>query len=286
MNINLTVIDPPGYIHTQAFTEIIELYRLCLEDQGHRVACYQNRLKPDGLNLIFAYHHLPPGTGDQLAQKIDYIVVQLEQLNFEAGWFRHKQDFFLAQLPLLQNARQVWDYSLENVTFLKQYGIQARLMPIGTHPGIRRFELAAKPDIDVLFYGSGNPRRARILDELSRHCQLRALHGEFGEQRDQLIARSKIVLNIHAFDEIALLEQVRLFYLLSHGCFVLSEAVNWNPYHGGIVTYPTQELVTGVLDWLAKPAPERNAIATLGQLRLQQLDQPGQLRRALEEVNS
>ncbi len=79
-------------------------------------------------------------------------------------------------------------------------------------------------DIDVLFYGSMCPRRWNIERDL-RKQGINAIFRSFnlwGTERDSLIARAKIVLNIH-FHSSCLFEYSRVLPLLSNRKFVISE---------------------------------------------------------------
>jgi hypothetical protein len=62
-----------------------------------------------------------------------------------------------------------------------------------------------------------------ILDELKRSgLNVEATFGVYGEQRDRLIGRSKLLLNMHFYDA-KVLEVVRISYYLANQCAVLSE---------------------------------------------------------------
>lgn len=123
-------------------------------------------------------------------------------------------------------SRTVWDYSVHNVRFLVEYGCpRAALVPLGFAEHMRRI-VAQEPDIDVLFYGLVNPRRQAILDAL-RTTDLRveiydSTNPVWGEERDALIARSKIVLNIHYY-EARIFEAFRVVYPLVNSRCVVSE---------------------------------------------------------------
>ena len=52
--------------------------------------------------------------------------------------------------------------------------------------------------------------------------RVEAVFGVYGAARDALIARAKVVLNVH-FYEAKVLEMVRVSYLLANRCCVLSE---------------------------------------------------------------
>ncbi|MDO8300157.1 MAG: hypothetical protein Q7T64_10710, partial [Lacisediminimonas sp.] len=80
-----------------------------------------------------------------------------------------------------------------------------------------------KQDIDVLFYGTLANRRRLILDELrARGVNLHVETDCYGPQRDALIARARIVLNLHAYDA-HIFEIVRVSYLLANRKAVVAE---------------------------------------------------------------
>ena len=118
----------------------------------------------------------------------------------------------------------MWDYSAENARRLTALGAPSvSYVPLGFVPELLRIP-AQGEDIDVLFYGSGNPRRHKILEALrARGLRVVALFGAYGEERDRAIARAKVVLNMH-FYEAKIFEIVRVAYLLTNGKAVVAEA--------------------------------------------------------------
>ena len=80
-------------------------------------------------------------------------------------------------------------------------------------------------DIDVLFVGGLTERRRKILNQLKiLGIKIKHLFGSYGQDRDLVIARSKILLNMHSQDLSAhTLEKVRIGYYLNNGCAVVSE---------------------------------------------------------------
>jgi SAM-dependent methyltransferase len=96
-------------------------------------------------------------------------------------------------------------------------------VPLGFVPELSRIAPQENEDIDVLFYGVINERRAKILRELQEWgLNVVAVTGKYGAERDALIARAKLVLNVH-FYESKILEVSRLSYLLSNRKAVVSE---------------------------------------------------------------
>merc|ERR1712070_797038 len=68
--------------------------------------------------------------------------------------------------------------------------------------------------IDILFYGSMNPRRAHILNELNKKYNVEIrVNDLWDKERDDLISKSKIVINIHYYEN-AIVELHRISYLL------------------------------------------------------------------------
>jgi hypothetical protein len=142
--------------------------------------------------------------------------------NDESKWFSQRY------LDHLKKAIEVWDYSLVNYQNLKKLGIERiRYVPFQyMTPTVavgQPTDHTDRKDIDILFYGSLNQRRQTVLDQLSaKGYNLVVKSNLWGAERDQLIERSKIVINIHYYTT-SLLETTRLSYLLSHQTIVVSE---------------------------------------------------------------
>ena len=127
----------------------------------------------------------------------------------------------------------------------------ASLVPLGYHKSLEIVPRAQEKDIDVLFYGSINERRKELLENLSEKVKLHVVQGAFGEERDALIGRSKIVLNMHYYPT-RILETVRISYLLNNGCFVITEDADDNPWPKvDLVTAPYDQLIKTCQKWLS-----------------------------------
>lgn len=118
----------------------------------------------------------------------------------------------------------VWDYSAVNAARYGQHGIAApRIVPPGYVPELERVKPQAE-GVDVLFYGSPCPRRRAVLADLrSRGLNVVELFGVYGAERDERIARSKVVLSMHFYED-APAESVRAFYLATNRKCVVAEA--------------------------------------------------------------
>jgi hypothetical protein len=162
----------------------------------------------------------------------------------------------------------VWDFDRNNALEL------ARMLVRPVHyfrmfyvSQLSRIADAVEQDIDVLFFGSFNSRRSAVLDGLrARGLLVHAVFGVFGSELDDLIARSKVVINIH-FYENGRLEVIRLFDLLANGRAVVSELNPGEPLDddlaGAFVTAPYEQLVE-VTEALARNPDRRSRVATAG----------------------
>lgn len=266
----------PDYAYP-VFYETALLYQAHLKELGYEVELEKNRLKRNSLNLLIGYHYLNPQALTMLAGKFRYILIQLEQLSYHGGWFSQQAESLPQLLPIFKGAEQIWDYDKANVEFLKALGLEAKLMPLGYHASLQSFHPEPTPDYDVIFYGALNstlhpfPRRVQMLETLARHCNLKILNGKYGQQRDQLLKKAKLVLNIHGSENLPIKEQVRLFYLFTNQVLVVSEESSWNPYGEDLLCYPYDKLVQGVLEWLNKSQDERQSMANRGHARLKEI---------------
>ena len=213
-------VSPVGYPHSHAFDEVAQALHFGFAELGrtapivHRVEDLQGTPIVVGANLLGRFSDtksvveaLPAGT----------ILYNLEQIDTESDWLTEEY------LSLLRRFR-VWDYSPANANRLRDLGVLVEgVCGIGYVPELSRIDQSVEEDIDVLFYGGLNPRRQKILDELKgRGLNVVVAVNCFGETRDQLVGRAKLVLNIHYY-EAKVLEMVRISYLLANGQCVVSE---------------------------------------------------------------
>lgn len=151
----------------------------------------------------------------------NYIVYQFEQTgNPDSTWFNK---YYMNHL---KNALAVWDYSSVNCQNLLNDGIKnIQYVPIEYMTTMKK--ITQKPihekDIDIFFYGSINQRRLDIIQQLqNKGLNVVYRYNIWNDERDELISRSKIILNMHYYQK-GILETARLSYLLSNDCFVVSE---------------------------------------------------------------
>jgi SAM-dependent methyltransferase len=210
----ITLVRPEGFLHTEAFREVAETLQFGLRSLGHSAEIRENDFPATASNIILGAHLLSPQ--QSLAVPAGSILYNLEQLG---GPDLPKQFLDLARRA------QLWDYSLNNIEKWKATDCSYTPIhvPLGYVPELSRIKPASTMDIDVLFYGSLNDRRSAIIKALrDAGANVHTVFGMYGKERDQLIARSTIVLNVHFYEQ-KLFEIVRVSYLLANSKAVVTE---------------------------------------------------------------
>lgn len=163
------------------------------------------------------YIVVAPQMFDTLPPPDKLIAVQVEQVR-ASRWVDESYLF------RLQNSLAILDYSRDNIDALIKRGVspkQVYYVPI--RPLRREGRPRAERDIDVLFYGAiGSDRRGKYINALEKRVNLRVESDTFGPALRSLLDRTKVVVNVH-FYENALLETTRIGEALTHGARVVSE---------------------------------------------------------------
>lgn len=147
------------------------------------------------------------------------IIYQLEQLSnhlygLNSKW---KEMLFVADIVL--------EYDKTNQSLLTSFGITSTLIELKYTSSLQKIVNKQDLDIDVLFYGALNEKRMELLRNITRTNVGRNIvvsQSLFGQELDDYISRSKIVLNCHYY-EMDIQEQVRIFYPLINNKVVVSE---------------------------------------------------------------
>ena len=216
--INVCLIKPKNYIHYLALQELAELIHFSVLELGLKSQITFNYCdnNPSTKNIVLGAHLL----NDNLIEDIpeNTIIFNTEQIeSITENW--KKKILNLARKNII-----FWDYSQYNLDYLsKTINIKGKLFQIGYQKELNRINHNIDKNIDVLFYGSINTRREHIINKLKdRKINVKTLFGVYGKERDNLIAKSKLILNMHMYDS-KIFEIVRVFYLLSNSIPVLTE---------------------------------------------------------------
>lgn len=241
MKFVVTIVAPPGYPHSAALLEVAETVTWGLRELGHDAVLRSFPADPPDPSrrlIVFGAHLLPPGT----ALPPGSIIYNLEQVE--------SSPLVTPDYLRLLGSNEAWDYAPANVTALAAKGIQAKLVPIGYAPGLTRIPPSPVQDIDVLFYGSVNDRRLGVLQDLANRGVMTIGAAAYGARRDSLIARSRIVLNVH-FYPAQVFEIVRVSYLLANRVCVVSEDPVVDGFREGMAFVPYTRLADRCRELLA-----------------------------------
>lgn len=190
----------------------------------------RNRTNPTEL-LFILIPQLLVTDASALPEPGKYCIYQLEQLNDKM----HdntviKTTFNPILTSLIRNSVAAFDYSSVNLDYYpKSLRSKITVLP----PPIRITQPPAIPEThrsDILFYGSMNPRRERILTRLAEtlgqrghNYNIQVLTRAFGDELIHYISSARIVLNIHFYAN-SILETDRIHTALQfNGVTVISE---------------------------------------------------------------
>jgi hypothetical protein len=191
-----------------------------------------NESKPNELFIILFSHLL-----SELPKPNKYIIYQLEQ---------KKESKYITNIVLknILNSLISWDYSHENITgFDNKYKQKLMYQPVSIINLIQKTDIPIK--YDLLFFGAFHKRRQDILQYFTeKKYNIFITHEIFGEELYKIIQQSKIILNIHAYENNSVLEIARLNEVLPFNKLIISEipcqgdSVNKNFYNDKVIFSP------------------------------------------------
>jgi hypothetical protein len=198
-----------------------------------------NDIEQDSRKIIIGSHLLKCHSIEQMPSST--IIVNTERIheNQNPGW--HPVIFKWV------GRFETWDFKPRNIEVFESMGIAGvKLMGIGYQPQLSRIGKADEQDIDVLFYGSRSRRRNAVLQQMrQRGLRVVSLFGVYGAERDEYVARAKVVVSPHKADS-EIFEVLRVNYLLSNAKAVVCEVDSLAPipdnYRDGFVGVPYDSL--------------------------------------------
>lgn len=195
----------------------------------------------DTLFVLGSYIHYNHSFFQKKFPDHNIIVYQLEQLVGNKTSWNNLANI----LTNLATFETVWDMDYLNVDYLEQYSkIKVeKILPVTYTPQIKNHRITNNyTDIDVLFYGFMSERRGRVFKKLNQQLYKEShglsiviLYGGDTILQDELISRSKIILNIHGHEPWFRQEQPRIFYPLVNNKLVISETSQYNYFGDCIV---------------------------------------------------
>lgn len=208
---NLMHCIPRPRMHgLNGYKEVIESVEWGLLALGHEVKYSLNACDPSAKNIIFGAQVLPVEVLKQLpGDSIVYNFEQLRGLNREG---------IRPEMHYIANRFQIWEYSEANFDAWNLLGADnPKWVPVGYAPILSRITKPPVQDIDILIYGLSGKKRVQVFHRLSlAGFTVLFVSGLYGESRDMLIARSKLILNINLYDFAQIFEIVRVSYLFAN----------------------------------------------------------------------
>ena len=271
MKFTVTISDHPQ--HGDVFLDVAHAIVGALRELGHEVTT-------DGRVIMLCGGHVDPARLPP-----DAIVFNTEQVTVEPT----------SRTAWLDGARERWarhfflDYSAANVAALRARGIRVAHCPLGYTPRMERQWPSAVQDIDVLWYGANTNWRRPVLEAFTsaplRTCMA---YGVYGAERDRLIARSKVVLNLHAWAERPIFEVFRASLLWSNRKCLVSEDGSVDPELEALaqrasVVVPRDQIVEACRELVANSARRRD-VEERGHAAWRETDLAANLARALAEI--
>lgn len=157
------------------------------------------------------------------------IIYQLEQISNHL--YSHNDRW----LEILKLADIIFEYDESNKKILDSIGVSSIIVKLKYTKSLKTIK-NKELDIDVLFYGSVNQKRKELLESIFFENENRKIivsQSLFGNELDEYISRSKIILNCHYY-EMDVQEQVRIFYPLINDKVVVSEYNTFNNFGNSI----------------------------------------------------
>jgi hypothetical protein len=210
MKFNICLIQPHRYIHSLALLEAAEYVLYKVKKKGIEAELVANRINETGINIIFGAHIDP----SNLKIPKNSIIFNTEQLTENSAWTNNEYKKILDQ-------HYIWDYSIKNLNCITH--ANKSLINFYYLSELSRINLENEKKFDLLFYGSINERRRRILEDLEKMgLNIKVIFGVYAKARDQYFSECKAILNLH-FYESQIFQQIRTFYPLINNLPVISE---------------------------------------------------------------
>lgn len=224
---NIVVVRPEASIHHDAYANAAEQLRIGLQLLGYPARIDANTLVWDATNIIVGAHHLEAELIDRLpANSIIYNVEMVVP----------GSPFIAVVIPFVRRF-ETWDYSDVNIASWRRLGVsdRVRLLKPGYLPANTRIDPATPTDIDALFYGTLNWRRDSIFADIARFgVRIHVAVGVYGAARLALIARAKLVLNVHSRED-SVLELGRICDALANRRVVVTDAQDHHGQDGDLL---------------------------------------------------
>lgn len=212
---DIWIVTPDEYPHSQCFDDIAFALQVGFRNLGFKVPVIKDLDFTADKTIVLGPHLLSGFPLDLMPPNA--VLFNLEQISNDSPWLT--SDYLT-----LAKQNTLWDYSPINKRAWLKLGVNTdAICEVGYVEELKRIKPQIRRDIDVLFIGSVNRRRKKILELLrSEGVAVHSLFNVYGAERDEIIPRAKVLLNFHQHDA-QIFEIVRVSYLLANCCCVVSE---------------------------------------------------------------
>ena len=275
---NVLVVAPPMFLHYEAYMGAADLIRVGLQRLGYDAGMAKNQLDRGATNIIVGAHYLDHALLEELPP--ESIIYNTEMVV--------RGSPFLKDLIAFVERYETWDYSTVNIAGWRAQGVSrpVRWLRPGYVPESTTIDPSTPADIDILFYGFVNGRRYDILKAMTdAGLNVHVGKNVYGEERSALIARSKIVLNIHSRPD-SMFEHARVSQALSNHRALVTEAGNYDEIDADLregMAVGSAEELPGICQALLADDARRTALAERGFELFSRRDFCASLREVLNE---
>lgn len=208
----------PSLLHgLYGYREVIDTVQWGLNDIGCATTVSENGFVADRTNIVLGAQMLSNAELERLPSET--IIYNFEQIG------RLKPEDLKPEIRTVVQRFRIWEYSEANMETWAALGAVNAVVhvAVGWAPILRRIEKPASQDIDVLIYGLPSQLRLETFNDLCHHgLRCVFLCGMYGAARDELIGRSKLVLNLNMYRS-RIFEIVRVSYLLANSKAVVAD---------------------------------------------------------------
>ena len=179
------------------------------------------KLKDDGFTFMITPQHYYNRKNmtylENVTRNGKCIFYFMEQVSARINDTKYSEQYMDLTKVLIESSIISFDYNKDNL----QYFDNIHYSP----PPIITNNVKSGKIYDILFIGIVNDdtRRKDILDSLKRFFKIKIVYDKTGQELTKIINQSKVVLNLHYYNENTLLEEVRLNEIINSDTHILSE---------------------------------------------------------------
>ena len=182
------------------------------------------KIEEDNYVLIFTPQHYFVTKNninnlEEINSKCKCIYYNMEQMRSRLSVKNkeYNKQYFQLTNNLILNSLVTFDYNKDNLDYFNNI--------IYLPPPIITNNVQCEKMYDILLIGlvNNSTRRKPILDSLKRFFKIKIVYDKIGDELTEIINQSKVVLNLHYYNENTLLEEVRLNEIINSDTHILSE---------------------------------------------------------------